>query len=168
MELDPGTLGALNIIVLAVMLFGLFSLLIPVMPGLAIIWVPALVYGILTGFNLLSGVLFALMTVLMVVGNLADNFIMGKKARDQGASWLAIGVALVAGLAGSLIFPPFGGLIAALIGLFLVEFLRLKDWRSALQSTKSMAIGCGWAAALRFGIGIVMILIWMAWAFWAL
>lgn len=167
MDLAPEVLSVLNIVILAVMLFGLFSLLIPVMPGLAIIWIAALVYGVLTGFNLLSGVLFGLMTVLMVAGNLADNFIMGQQAREKGASWLAIGVALAAGLAGSLVFPPFGGLIAALIGLFLVEFLRLKDWRTALKSTKSMAIGCGWAAVIRFGMGIIMILLWLAWVFWA-
>ena len=49
-------------VVLAVMLFGLFSLFIPVLPGLVIIWVPTLVYGLLTGFNWVSGILFALIT----------------------------------------------------------------------------------------------------------
>jgi hypothetical protein len=34
-----------------------------------------------------------------------------------------------------------------------VEFYRLKDWRQAMASTRSMAIGCGWAAVIRFGIG---------------
>jgi uncharacterized protein YqgC (DUF456 family) len=164
--MDPAAKSAMDVLVLAVMIFGLLSLLIPVMPGLAIIWVAALVYGVVTGFSLGSGVLFALITGLMVVGNLADNFIMGAKAKQQGASWLAIGISLVAGVIGSLALPPFGGLIAALIALFVVEIVRLKDWRKALDSTKSMAIGCGWAAVIRFGIGIVMILLWMAWAFW--
>jgi uncharacterized protein YqgC (DUF456 family) len=165
MPLDPGGQGFLQAVVLAVMIFGLFSLLLPIMPGLAIIWVAALVYGIATGFSLWSGVIFAVMTVLMLGGNLVDNVMMGAKARQQGASWVAIGVALVAGLAGSLIFPPFGGLIAALIGLFAVEMVRLQDWRKALDSTKSMAIGCGWAAIIRFGVGVVMIVLWVVWSF---
>ena len=157
----------LQIIVLAIMLFGLFGLIIPVLPGLVIIWVPALVYGILTGFTLLSGILFAVMTVLMIVGNLVDNVVMGTRARQQGASWLAIGVALAAGVLGSLAFPPFGGLVAALIGLFAVEFYRLKDFQRAIASTRSMAIGCGWAAVIRFGIGTIMILLWAVWVLFA-
>lgn len=160
-------LTGLRIVVLAIMLFGLLGLIIPVLPGLVIIWVPALVYGLVTGFNLTSGLLFAGMTVLMIVGNLVDNLVMGAKAKQQGASWLAIGVALVAGILGSIAFPPFGGIIAALIGLFAVEMLRLKDLQLALESARSMAVGCGWAAVIRFGMGIVMILLWGAWVLWA-
>ncbi len=161
------SLAALRIVVLAVMLFGLLGLIIPVLPGLVIIWVPALVYGLVTGFNWVSGILFGIMTLLMILGNLVDNFVMGARARVQGASWLAIGVALAAGVLGSIAFPPFGGLIAALLALFLVEMLRLKDIRKALESTRSMAVGCGWAAIIRFGIGVIMIALWGAWVLWA-
>ena len=157
--------GALQAVVLAVMLFGLVSLIF--LPGLVIIWVAALVYGIVTGFTLTSGILFAVITILMIVGSLIDNVVMGAKAKQQGASWLAIGAALVGGVLGSLVFPPFGGLIIALIALFSVEFLRLKDWKQAFESTKSMAVGCGWAAVIRFGIGVIMILLWGGWVFWA-
>lgn len=160
-------LTGLRIVVLAIMLFGLLGLIIPVLPGLVIIWVPALVYGLVTGFNWTSGLLFAGMTVLMIVGNLVDNLVMGAKAKQQGASWLAIGVALAAGILGSIAFPPFGGIIAALIGLFAVEMLRLKDLQLAFESARSMAVGCGWAAVIRFGMGIVMILLWGAWVLWA-
>ena len=165
MNLDQATRTALQAISLAVMLFGLFSVLIQVLPGPLIIWIPTLVYGLLTGFNLASGILFALITLLMLFGSVVDNLIMGQQARRQGASWLAIAVSLVAGIGGSLIFPPFGGLIAALIALFAVEVFRLRDLQKALDSTKSMAIGCGWASVARFAIGCVMILLFLAWIY---
>ncbi len=165
MQIDQATRIALQAVVLAVMLFGLFSLVIQVLPGLVIIWVPALVYGLLTGFNLASGILFALITLLMLFGSVVDNVIMGQKAREQGASWLAIGVSLAAGVLGSLVFPPFGGLIAALLALFAVELYRLRDMQKALNSTRSMAIGCGWASVIRFAIGCVMILLFLAWIY---
>ncbi len=160
------TRTALQAIALAVMLFGLFSMFVPALPGPVIVWVPTLVYGILTGFTWVRVVLFALITGLMIFGSVVDNLIMGKRARQQGASWLAIAVSLVAGIAGSLIFPPFGGLVAALLGLFAVELIRLRNLRQALSSTKSMAIGCGWASVARFGIGCVMILLWLVWIYW--
>lgn len=167
MDLEGAGRVTLHLVILGIMLFGLAGLVIPVLPGLVIIWVPALVYGILTGFNLLSGALFAGMTMLMIAGNLVDNLVMGAKARQHGASWLSIGVALAAGVLGSLAFPPFGGLAAALIGLFAVEYFRLRDVQRALESTRSMAIGCGWAAVIRFGIGVVMIALWGVWVFFA-
>ena len=155
---------AFQVILLAVMLFGLLGLIIPLLPGLVIIWVAALVYGIVYGFGWGSGAVFALMTVLMLVGSVIDNFIMGANAKQQGASWVAIAISMVLGIAGSIAFPPFGGLIAALLGLFAYEFYRLKDWRKAFASTKSMAIGCGWATVIRAAMGAVMIGLWVFWA----
>ncbi len=166
MNLDQTTRTALQAIALAVMLFGLFSVFIQVLPGPLIIWIPTLVYGLLTGFNLAQGILFALITLLMLFGSVVDNLIMGQKAREQGASWLAIAVSLVAGVAGSIFFPPFGGLVAALVALFVVEIIRLRDLRKAFNSTKSMAIGCGWASIARFAAGCVMIALFLAWIYW--
>ena len=78
---------ALRVFVALVMLLGLFGLVIPVVPGLTIIWLAALIYGIAAGFNWW---IFAVMTLLMIAGNISDNFIMGAKAREKGASWLGI------------------------------------------------------------------------------
>jgi len=156
---------AFKFILLAFMLVGLLGLVIPILPGLTIIWVAALAYGLVMGFNLTSGILFGVMTVLMLFGSVIDNIFMGASAKQTGASWLAIGVALAAGVIGSLILPPFGGLVLALIGLFVVEIIRLRDWRKAADSTKSMAMGCGWSVIVRFGIGVLMIGLWLVWAF---
>jgi uncharacterized protein len=166
--MDWSQLGqySLDVIVLAVMLVGLVGLIIPILPGLVIIWLAGLVYGIATGFTLGSSILFAFFTVLMLVGSVIDNVIMGASARQKGASWVAIAISMVLGVVGSLVFPPFGGLVAALLGLFAYEFWRLKDWRQALDSTKSMAIGCGWTTIIRAAMGAVMIGLWVIWATW--
>jgi uncharacterized protein YqgC (DUF456 family) len=155
-----------HVVLVAVMLFGLLGLIIPVLPGLVIIWLAVLVYALATGFSWANGLVFAVMTVMMVVGNLIDNLFMAGSARSTGASWVGILVALVAGLIASIFLTPIGGLAFALLGLFAVEWIRLKQWRKALESTKSMAIGCGWSAVIRFGIGVVMILLWVVWAIW--
>jgi uncharacterized protein YqgC (DUF456 family) len=156
---------ALQVLTLTVMLVGLFSLLIPVIPGLVIIWVPALIYGLITGFDWAGGVLFGFITILMVVGNISDNLMMGAGARNKGASWISIAVALIAAIAGTLLWPPVGGFLAALVGVFLVELLRLKELRKAWESLRGMASGCGWSIVLRFIIGMIMIFWWILWAF---
>lgn len=106
-----------------------------------------------------------LLTVLMIVGNLSDNVLMGAKARQKGASWWALAAALAAAVVFSILLPPFGGIIAALLALFGVEMLRLKDWKQALVSTRGMVVGFGWAVLARLAIGLLMIGLWAAWAF---
>lgn len=158
-------LTTLRIIVLVVMAFGLAGLVVPILPGLVIIWVAALAYGLAAGFTLPGGIIFGVMTLIMLGGSVVDNVLMGASARTTGASWWAIGAALVAGVAGSLLLPPVGGIIAALLVLFLIEFSRVKDWRSALHSTREMALGCGWSVVVRVLLGMIMILLWVLWAF---
>lgn len=155
----------LNALTFAIMLVGVLSLIIPGMPGLVVIWVAALAYALITGFGAWwVVVLFILITLLMVAGNLADNFIMGANARGKGASWLAIGAAFLAGFIASFFLTPIGGLLVMLAGLFIVEVIRLKNWREALDSTGGMALGFGQAYLVRSAIGVAMIGLWVLWA----
>jgi hypothetical protein len=157
---------SIEVLTLTFMLFGLFGLVIPVVPGLVIIWVAALGYGIAAGFGTLGWIMFAIISLLMVAGSVIDNVLMGTQARQSGASWVSIVAALVFGLAGNFVLPVIGGLIAALVALFVAEWIRRKNWRESLKTVGGMAWGCGWAFVIRFIMGVVMIGLWMIWA-WA-
>jgi uncharacterized protein YqgC (DUF456 family) len=163
----PAQIGnfALNIVLLAVMLFGLFSLVIPMMPGLSIIWVAVVAYAVINGLTWGTGAIFFVITLLMVVGGFVDNFLMGAGAKKTGASWLSIGAAVVAGMLGSIFWPPFGGLVLGLAAIFAVEWVRARNLRQALISTRGMAMGCGAALVVRFAMGVVMIVLWGVWLF---
>ncbi len=162
-------LALFQAVIFTVMVLGLLSLLTNMVPGLVIIWAGALVYGIyevITQTYTAGGIiLFVLITGFMAFGSVVDNILMGATAKEAGASWLAIGISMVAGVLGSFIpfLFPFGGLICALLALFLVEVIRLKNWRKAMNSAKSMAMGCGFSVLARFGIGVLMILFWLVW-----
>jgi uncharacterized protein len=154
---------ALTIVMMAVGL-----LVIPILPGLVIIWAAALGYGIAAGFGVLGWSMFALITVLMVGGSILDNVLMGAQAHKGGAPWWVVLIALVAAILGNFIIPIpiIGGILASLLVLFLIEWLRLKDARKALTSLRGMLVGCGWAVVFRVIIGLVMIGLWLIWA-WA-
>jgi uncharacterized protein YqgC (DUF456 family) len=145
------------------MMVGLFLSIIPFFPGITVIWLAALLYGIITGFDTLGIVLFVLITIGMLFGISVDNILMGAGARRGGASWLTIAVGLVAGIIGTVIFPPFGGLIAAPLAIFLLEVLRNRQWRSGWRATRGLALGWGLSFLVRFAIGLVMIVIWLTW-----
>ncbi len=156
---------ALAAIALVFMLVGLFGLVVPIFPGLTVIWLAARGYGVLEGFGLLGWIAIVLITLLMIAGSLVDNFLMGSKALQGGSSWWALASSWLGGILGSILLPPLGGIPGSLLGMFLYEFISRRDWRRAFQMTKNVAIGCGWAFVIRFGMGIVMIILWLAWAF---
>jgi uncharacterized protein YqgC (DUF456 family) len=156
----------INPLLLVGMLVALCGLIVPVFPGLIVIWLLALLYGIVAGFGTLGAVLFVIITVLVILGEVSDNLLMSKKARQEGARWLSIAIAFVAGIVGSIVFSPLGGIAAALGGLFLAEYIPSRDYRKALAVTKGMAIGWGWSFVVKFGAGLLMIALWAIWA-WA-
>ena len=151
---------------IAIVMMAVGLLVIPILPGLVIIWVSALGYGIAAGFGVLGWVMFALITILMLAGSILDNLLMGAQAHKEGAPWWVVLIALVSAIIGSFVIPIVGGILAALLVLFLIQWIRLKDARKALTSMKGMMVGWGWAAVFRVIIGLVMIGLWLIWA-WA-
>jgi uncharacterized protein len=157
----------IHILTFLTMLFGLFGLIIPIFPGNVVMWLAALVYGLVFGFGRLGGIIFAIITLLMFIAVLADNFLMGAKAREKGADWGSIILALIAGIVGTIVLPPIGGLIAAPLVLYLMELQRLGDADKAKTVVKALLIGWGLAFVVRFALGVLMFSLWGIWAYLA-
>jgi uncharacterized protein len=157
-----------DVITLFVLFMGLIGLLIPIFPGLTIMWIGTLIYAIIQAANgNMTGwdwALFVFITLLMIGGNIMDNIIIAKHVRDKNVPWSSILLAFAAGILVSLIFTPLGGMLAAPAGLFAAEWRRLKDRDLAFANTKAWMTGFGWAIAAKMGIGVVMIVLWMLWA----
>jgi uncharacterized protein len=154
----------LRAFVLTAMAAGL--IVVPILPGLVIIWVAALVFGLIHGFGVLGWIMFILITLLMLAGSILDNVLMGASAHKKGAPWWVILLSMIAAIAGNFFLPIIGGILGGILSLFLIEWLRLKNWHSALDSMKGMLTGWGWAFVFRFIIGLIMIGLWLIWA-WA-
>ncbi len=157
---------------LFVMMVGLIFTVVPPIPGTLVIWGAAIFYGLITGWDNLGWWAFGILTLLMVVGIVAD--IAGGQfgARIGGASCLAIFlgtiVGFVLGILGSLVGTPLIGCLAGLLGtlggILLIERLRYKDWRTAINATKGFVAGnvIGMmarvtAGALMFGVFILRV-----------
>ncbi len=150
---------------LLIMLVGLFGQIIPVFPGIVVIWVAALGYGVVTSFNSFGWIMFAIITLLMLVGVSIDNVLMGAGAKQSGASWASLGIMLVAGTLGTLFFPPFGGLIAMPLAVLIYEYFVHRDWKKAWKIVGGLASGWGVSFFVRLGLSVAMIVAWMIWDF---
>jgi len=152
---------------LTFMLVGLLGLLIPIFPGIAVIWLAVFVYmlysavsGTMTGWD---WVLFSLVTILGAFGGVVDNIIITAKLRETGTPWRSIGIGLVIGLVASCFLTPFAALVVTPLALYGVEYLRLRNTREAFNSAKGWLIGFGWTFLALFAIGSTMIGLWLLW-----
>jgi uncharacterized protein YqgC (DUF456 family) len=152
--------------IITLLFMGIGLLVIPILPGLIIIWAAAFGYGLVVGFTTLGWVLFAIITILMLAGSILDNVLMSAKAHKEGAPWWVVILTMLAVVAGTFIIPVpvIGGILFGLLVLFGIQWARVRDARLALTSLKGMLIGCGWAFIFRLIIGIIMIGLWIIWA----
>ena len=150
------------------MLVGLFGLIVPVFPGLTVMWLAALVYALVQSASGLMAwvdwLLFAFITLFMIGGNIVDNIIIASKMRGHEIPWKTIILCYIVGIVVSLFFTPLAGLVASPLALLGLEYLRFRDRKLAFESARVFMIGWGASFAVRFGIGILMVIFWMLWA----
>ena len=153
-----------------IMLVGVAGVVLPVIPDVPLIWLAALGYGLLAGFNgWVGGVAMVALTVLAALGMAVDLALGHAAAKRGGASWQAIAASVVLGLVGLFFYPPLGPIVGALLGLFLVEYLMGgRNFRHAWTAVKSYALGSGLSVIVRLTIAVVMVGIWLGWVFLAL
>lgn len=153
-------------VMMLVMLVGLFGLAIPVFPGNVVIWASTLTYALVTGFDSRAWWFFIPISIVTILATGADNLFMGGKARQAGASWRGIIIALISAFVTSLVLTPIAGLVAAPLALFIHEFFRLEqDGKEAWQVTRGLMLGCGWAFVTRFALGVIQVGLFAWWAF---
>ncbi len=91
---------------LAVMIVGLLGIVLPVLPGLLLIWLVALIYAIAERFATIDPITFVILTILAVTGYTANLWMGQLGAKAGGASFKSV-------LAGTVL-----GIIGALVGLW--------------------------------------------------
>ena len=151
-----------------VMLIGLIGVILPVLPGLALIWLAALVFAIIERFASIDPITFTALTLLAALGISADVWMTQLGARMGGAKLKSQLLGLLGGLLGALLFFYFGGVTAgigaffgSIIGVLAAEYARARDWKIALKSGGGWLLGWIVSTFFQFAIGGAMIAIFV-------
>lgn len=158
MEVDASLVYWLTLVV---MLAGLVGTFIPALPGLPIIWVAALVYAILTGFQSI-GWLFLLLTGLVVLlVQVAEQMARAWGAKRFGASKWGTWGAVIGSLIG-LFFMPFGLFLGPFLGALLAELVQGRSFEEAAKAGWGGLVGVLGSVAINVlvAIGVILAFIW--------
>jgi len=151
-------------LVLVVLVVGLLGTVIPVLPGILLMWGGVVAYGFGVGFGPVG--IGAVITATLLSGfAVALGFVLPKRlADDSGASGVSQLAAVVGGIIGFFVIPVVGIIVGALAGIALAEYLDKDDWALARRSTIAVAKGFGLSALLQIAIGFVILIVWSGWA----
>ncbi len=155
----------MTILVGVVMVVGLVGTVVPVLPGLLLIWSAALVYGLVVGFGPLGIAIMVMLSLLIVVA-LVKSILLPKRMADghDVSRWSQV-AAVLGGIIGFFFIPVFGVMVGALVGLLLAEYLNQGDWRRAWGAMVAVLKGFGLSTLIDIGLAMAMIGMWSIWAF---
>lgn len=153
-----------TIVAAVIMVIGLCGVVIPILPGLALIWVTALVYGFIVGFGAGGIAVMVVLTALLLVSIVKSVLVPRRTAQEAGASgWSQFG-GLVGAIIGFFVIPVVGVIVGALAGVLVVEVALKGNWAEAWTATIATAKGFGLSVLIDVALGLLMIGTWSVWA----
>ncbi|MYM19985.1 DUF456 family protein [Brevibacterium sp. 5221] len=152
-----------SLVVALLIVVGCAGIVVPVLPGSALILVSVLVWAIIVG-GPEAWAAFAAVAVFTCIGMGASWVITGRRLKARGVPSLSLLAGLAVGVVGFFVLPVVGLLLGFVAGLYLAEWARLGDPRRAWETSWAtiraaglgiaVEFGCAALAAGAFGIGV--------------
>lgn len=155
----------MTLVVLLAMLVGLVGTLVPILPGILLMWSSAVLYAVIVGFDLVAVIVLLLITMLTVAAVVVGVIVPKRAATESGAATSSQIAAAIGGVIGFFAIPIVGVIVGALVGVGLAEWYDKRDWPAARASTIAIAKGFGVSALVQFGIGFLILIVWLPWAY---
>lgn len=153
--MSPGN----EILIGIVILVALFGIVIPVIPGSALIVGAVFVWSIFEN-SPLGWVVFAVVVVLGVTATVAKYLIPGRRLKESGVATSTLVTATVAALVGFFAIPLLGAPIFFFAAIYAIEWSakgRENAWPATLRSAGAIALSIG----IELAAGILMFGIWL-------
>jgi len=147
-------------LVLAVLLFilGLAGIVLPVLPGVILIYGGMLLYGLLTGFETLDTNFYVLQGMAVLLAFFIDYLAAATGTRRYGGSGRSAWGAAAGLLLGLFLLGPFGLIVGPFLGAVLVGLAEGKRLEQSVRVGIGTLVGLLGGLILKFGIAGTMII----------
>ncbi|MCP4360456.1 MAG: DUF456 domain-containing protein [Chloroflexi bacterium] len=146
-------------VILVLMLLGLIGIIVPILPGVFLIWLGVAVYVWQTGFEIISETEFLLISFVILFAGTSDLWLPYFGAKRTGAAKRSYLLSTVGAIVGTFMLPVIGTIIGFVAGLFLGEYWKHQDTDTAVQVSWGGLKGWGIATLIQFVAGILVIII---------
>lgn len=149
-----------DLVAALLMLVGLVGIVVPVLPGLLLVWIGVAVWAAerqdTTGW-----VLLAVATALALGGSALKYLLPGRRMRDQGVPGRTLVAGGLLGLVGFFVVPVVGLFLGFVLGVYLAERWRLGGHGDAWASTVVALRAAGWSIVIELLTGLLIAGAWV-------
>lgn len=144
------------------MLVGLVGVLVPVLPGLLIVWAAGVASVLWQGTDTTGWLVAWWLTGLFALATLVTVVLPTRRGRELGATSASFASGLLGAVVGFFVLPVAGFLVGFLVGLAVGERARLGEWEAARTSTFAVLRAYGLGVLLELLLGLTMVGSWLA------
>jgi uncharacterized protein len=149
------------------MAIGIVGTLIPILPGLILIWGAGLAWTILDGADKTHWILFSIMTIIFLIGIGLSFYLPARSAKNESSPKWTVAVASVLALVGFFVIPIVGLPLGFISGVFICHLAASRDFHRTLRTTgktlKALGLSslvqcmCGIAIAATWALGLLIV-----------
>ena len=143
------------------MVVGIVGILLPIFPGLPVVWAAGLWWTIADGGGPVRWTIFAVMTVLLAVGATAKYVLPARSAAARGAPFATLVVGGIGAVIGFFVIPIVGLIVGFVLGIYLAEYVRLRAAGRAWDSTRAALVAIGVGMLIELTAGLLMFGVWL-------
>ncbi|MCH8612637.1 DUF456 family protein [Arsenicicoccus dermatophilus] len=150
-------MALLVMLVALAVVVGLIGIVVPVLPGLLIVWLAV------AGWAAASHVwwLAITATILYAVGLTLQYVLPGRRLKAAGVPTSSLVVGVVVAIVGGFVIPVIGALPGFVLGVFVGELARLKVARTAWAATTHAVRAVGLSMAIELSTGFLIAAAWV-------
>lgn len=120
---------------------GILMALVPMLPALSYMFVVALVFAAVNGFNALTGAELLWLLAITAVSIVIDHTSGLLGAKYGGAHTKSLLWGALAGILGTFVMPPFGTFAGLFLGVLVAEIYYKKSHGSAIKAAGGALVG---------------------------
>ena len=139
--------AGLEVLVGLVIIVGLVGVIIPILPGVLLVFAAILVWALVES-STTGWIVLTICTVLLLISGVIKYTWPGARVRAAGVPTRSLILGGLLGIVGFFVIPIVGLFIGFLLGTYLSEAQRLRTHRDAWQST--------WHATKAVGLSILV------------
>jgi uncharacterized protein YqgC (DUF456 family) len=151
-----------ELLIALVMIVGIVGVLVPVLPGLVLIWAAGMAWVWLDGAGPARITVGVLLTLLLLAGTVAKYALPARSATGAGAPLSTLVLGAVGAVVGFFVIPVVGIVVGGVGAVFLAELSRLRDARTAWQSTWAVLRAVGIGMLVELATAVLMLGTWTA------
>jgi len=153
-------MSGLNIVVGLVIVLGLIGIVVPLLPGLVLVWAAVLVWA--SQAQTTAGwVVLGIATILALSGFLLQYLLPGRRMAKAGVTTSSTVAGAALAIVGFFAIPVVGALLGFPLGIYLAERVKQGTHAAAWPSTKQAVKAMGLSIGIELLTGLAISATWL-------